>query len=76
MNWYRWRVVERTITTKRGGVTVAETRYYLQRSVLGIMWTDEEFFFSLQDAIDGYNSKTQKVTQVDKVVHPPKNKQS
>jgi hypothetical protein len=72
MNLYRYRVVERTTTIEKDGKTRSFTWHYLQRSVLGIMWTDIRSFGHDYDAIDEYNNEVAKVKNKDRVIHPVK----
>ena len=72
MNLYRYRVVERTTTLESDGKTRSFTWHYLQRSVLGIMWTDIASFGHDYDAIAAYNTKVTKEKNKDRVIHPTK----
>ncbi len=72
MNLYRYRVIERTTIAKRPNKTTSSVYYHLQRSVLGIMWTDMESFRRPDDAIFAYNEKIKKVEYQQKVIHPVK----
>ncbi len=79
MNLYRYRVVERTITTIIAGNSTERIEYYVQQSLLGVMWVDMVDKHSIpyywaypQGAIEHYNNLTKKQTTKDKVVHPIK----
>jgi hypothetical protein len=79
MNLYRYRVVERTITTIIGDdESIKRIEYYVQKSLLGIMWVDIVDKHSIpywafpQGAIEQYNKLTKKQIIKDKVVHPIK----
>jgi hypothetical protein len=79
MNLYRYRVVERTTTTIIGDdESVQRIEYYVQQSLLGIMWVDIVDKHSIpywafpQGAIEQYNKLTKKQIIKDKVVHPIK----
>jgi hypothetical protein len=78
MNLYRYRVVERTITTIIAGNSTERSEYYVQQSLLGIMWVDMVDKHSIpywafpQGAIEQYNKLTKKQIIKDKVVHPIK----
>jgi hypothetical protein len=79
MNLYRYRVVERITTTIIGDKSTKETTYYIQESLLGIMWVDkytgEGYSYSYRtedEAIYAYNRLTKKETVEEKVVHPTK----
>ncbi len=79
MNLYRYRVVERTTTTIIGGKSTQETIYWIQESLLGIMWVDKFIGHSYSHsyrtkdaAIYAYNLLTKKEIIKDKVVHPVK----
>jgi hypothetical protein len=80
MNLYRYRVVERTITTIIAGNSTERIEYYVQRSLLGIMWADMfkhngSSYYSYrtkEDAITACDSFSAKEITKDKVVHPTK----
>jgi len=81
MNLYRYRVVERTITTIIAGNSTERSEYYVQRSLLGIMWADMLFkhngisyysYRTKEDAITACDSFSAKEITKDKVVHPIK----
>ena len=80
MNLYRYRVVERTITTIIAGNSTERSEYYVQKSFLGIMWVDMfnahgSSYYSYrtdQDAITACDSFSAKEIIKDKVVHPIK----
>jgi hypothetical protein len=73
-------VVERTTTTIIGGKSTKETTYYIQESLLGIMWVDMfnahvSLYYSYRtkdEAIYAYDRLTKKETVEEKVVHPIK----
>jgi hypothetical protein len=80
MNLYRYRVVERTITTIIAGNSTEGIEYYVQKSLLGIMWADMfkhngisyYSYRTKEDAITACDSFSAKEITKDKVVHPIK----
>jgi hypothetical protein len=71
--------VERTITTIIGDdESIKRIEYYVQQSLLGVMWVDVADKHSIsywaypQGAIEHYNKLTKKEIIKDKVVHPVK----
>jgi hypothetical protein len=77
MNLYRYRVVERTTTTIIGGKSTKETTYYIQESLLGIMWVDKITgngyvwsYRTAEEAAYAYDRLTKKEITKDKVIHP------
>lgn len=79
MNLYRYRVVERTTTTIIAGKSTEKTTYWIQKSLLGIMWADmftgegySHNYKRKEDAIIICDSFTKKEIVKDKVVHPVK----
>ncbi len=79
MNLYRYRVVERTTITIIGGKSTKETTYYIQESLLGIMWVDKITgngyvwsYRTAEEAVYAYDRLTKKEITKDKVIHPIK----
>jgi hypothetical protein len=46
--------------------------YHLQRSVLGIMWTDIKSYINVDNAIEAYDTKVGKEQVKETVIHPVK----
>ena len=72
MNLYRYRVVEKTTTIKRGNHVYNTSMYHLQRSVLGIMWTDIKSYINVDNAIEAYDTKVGKEEVKETVIRPVK----
>lgn len=79
MDLYKYRILHRKTITVVGKETTEYAKYYLQKSFLGIMWTDMFDqrgnpcrYHELKDAIYNYNHLMKKEIIEEKVVHPIK----